>query len=290
MRILRRLCGHASVKHPTDAEAHEKESQDAAAGSAESLPACEYPDPVKVSSKCAPDLHLPEHPGSPGNGRVIDCSAHELHSLEEKKTSAAPGGTNLSSVAAISESGSTPPTPTVRRLPASRYLPEYVVERTLGYGSSGKVCLCRRPGSPGDLYALKELRNTANSSAVRRTKKSSLMRNSLSEGTFAAPDPVAGERFACGIAPHDNVLRVHEIVPGGDEQNAKVVMEAALGGDATCLDLHPGGALDERRLAGLLSDVLKGLEHLRGLGVVHGDLKPGNLVRPELRSRSSPAA
>ena len=72
--------------------------------------------------------------------------------------------------------------------------------------------------------------------------------------------------------PHRSLIRVFDC--GVHDGNPFVVMELAKGGDAEALV----GDFPAERLRGVAADLLEGLAHLHAQGLVHRDLKPGNLL------------
>jgi len=106
------------------------------------------------------------------------------------------------------------PTVKVKRLPESELLQEYAVERTLGRGASGKVCLCRSIRT-GELYALKNVRGVAAGSTYKRNRLNRKL-NSTSDALNSPeqpPSPVTGESMSLGLPTHEHVLRVLEVIP-----------------------------------------------------------------------------
>lgn len=72
--------------------------------------------------------------------------------------------------------------------------------------------------------------------------------------------------------PHPSLLRVYEC--GFHAGLPYVVLELARGGDAVALR----GKLSAERLRDVAHDLLEALEHLHRQGLLHRDLKPGNLL------------
>ncbi|MFO0588438.1 MAG: serine/threonine-protein kinase [Polyangiaceae bacterium] len=103
-----------------------------------------------------------------------------------------------------------------------------------------------------------------------------------------AADPVAHQRFkkemiALARCDHPNVVRI--LATGADADRAYYAMEHVDGNDLA----HATFAIEKwraelgprdfgRRLAELFADAADGLAHLHDAGVIHRDLKPGNLM------------
>ena len=104
----------------------------------------------------------------------------------------------------------------------------------------------------------------------------------LPPGTL--PDEVARKRFrrealALSQLNHPNIATVHDF----NTQDAVdfLVMEYIPG--ATLTEKISAGSLSERETIRLGSQLAQGLAAAHGTGVVHHDLKPGNLRRSEER-------
>lgn len=94
-----------------------------------------------------------------------------------------------------------------------------------------------------------------------------------------AQDPTALERFkrearSLGQISHPNVVHVHDFGPHADTYF--LAMEYVRGYDLSSLLKH-GGQMDPRRSIRIVSQVLAALDVTHGQGVIHRDLKPGNI-------------
>ncbi|CAN5499545.1 hypothetical protein BH09MYX1_BH09MYX1_54760 [soil metagenome] len=129
---------------------------------------------------------------------------------------------------------------------------DYEVIRTLGAGGMGRVYEARARKT-GESVAIKTLMRSGDAGARRML---------LSEATIAAQ------------LEHDNVVRLLDV--GGDgEGNLFLVMELVVGFDLDqWLAVFPGG----RVVLDALAQVADGLAVAHGGGIVHGDLKPANVL------------
>eukprot|EP00873_Tetraselmis_striata_P025650 jgi/Tetstr1/445914/TSEL_033543.t1 len=210
-------------------------------------------------------------------GGKSSLSPIKLRKKHSKKPSTSSFSTSSSTISSPSTDSS--PGATVKTLPGSDLLAEYVVERVLGRGSNGKVRLCRSTGSQ-ELHALKAVRGSAAGSNQKRNRLNRKL-SDAGRSSLHPPAPALGETISVSLQPHDNLLRVYEVIlndPLQPEGGAHVVMEAATGGDLTAANFRVEGVLDEARLAATMLGAARGLGHLHALGVVHGDIKLGNLL------------
>ncbi|GJN17970.1 hypothetical protein PR202_gb05081 [Eleusine coracana subsp. coracana] len=125
--------------------------------------------------------------------------------------------------------------------------------QTLGRGASGAVVSLAADAASGQLFAVKSAR--APSAAAAALRREQAVMSGLS-------------------SPH--VLRC--IGGAGEEDEYHLFLEYAPGGSLADAAARNGGRLDERAVAAYAADVARGLAYLHGKSVVHGDVKPRNVV------------
>ncbi|GBP25773.1 hypothetical protein EVAR_94791_1 [Eumeta japonica] len=136
---------------------------------------------------------------------------------------------------------------------------KYVMGDILGEGSYGKVkemldseMLCRR--------------------AVKILKKRKLRRIPNGEQN------VQREIQLLRILKHKNVIELVDVLYNDEKQKMYLVMEFCVGVLQDMLESSPGKKFPQHQAHGYFSQLLDGLEYLHGQGVVHKDIKPGNLL------------
>ena len=134
----------------------------------------------------------------------------------------------------------------------------YRIEEVLGEGGCGRVYRATDP--TGRNVALKVLERRAPGFdeflALLRREESSVRR-----------------------IPHPGVVRVHALEE--DDREARLVMELMEGGtlhDRIVSDTGRGPRLPERMVLRTALRILKALHAAEGAGIVHGDLKPANIL------------
>lgn len=136
---------------------------------------------------------------------------------------------------------------------------KYVMGDILGEGSYGKVkemldseTLCRR--------------------AVKILKKRKLRRIPNGEQN------VQREIQLLRILRHKNVIELVDVLYNDEKQKMYLVMEFCVGVLQDMLESSPGKKFPLRQAHDYFSQLVDGLEYLHGQGVVHKDIKPGNLL------------
>lgn len=133
----------------------------------------------------------------------------------------------------------------------------YRIERALGSGSAGTVYLAadKRDGSRVALKAIDP--GTA--------------------GSLKSPERFDREAAILKALDHPNIIALYEV--GKAERWHYLAMEYMPGIDAMRLSEERGKrGLPTREAVGLLAQVLSGLAHAHALGIVHRDVKPGNVL------------
>lgn len=132
-------------------------------------------------------------------------------------------------------------------------IPGYTARRILGRGSMGEVLLAEQSGI-GRLVALKRIPADA-----RSAEATARLRH---EGT------------ALARMSHPNVVAIWDIVIADD--GAYLVMEYVAG--PSLREVLDGGPLTIPQALRVLRDISSGLQYAGSLGILHRDLKPGNVL------------
>jgi eukaryotic-like serine/threonine-protein kinase len=93
-------------------------------------------------------------------------------------------------------------------------------------------------------------------------------------------EPVLRERFRREgqLAAKLNHLNVVSVLDVGDAPDGKPVMVMEYAAGTSLGEVMDEGALPVPRMLDLLAQILRGLEHAHGVGLIHRDLKPDNVI------------
>lgn len=139
--------------------------------------------------------------------------------------------------------------------PQRRLGSAYILDEMIGSGVQGTVWKGRKEGSEQPL-AFKILRRDLTSEP-------------------GVVDAFLRERETLRRITSPNVIEVHDIV--AENGTLGLVMDYVDGGDLDDL-IRSRGALEPARLASLGADIAAGVEAVHAAGVVHGDIKPANIL------------
>ncbi|MGE3817938.1 MAG: protein kinase [Isosphaeraceae bacterium] len=133
----------------------------------------------------------------------------------------------------------------------------YQIERVLGSGATGTVYLAadKRDGSRVALKAI----------------------DPSTAGALKSPERFEREAAALKSLDHPNIIALYEV--GRAERWHYLAMEYVPGIDAMRLCQERGQrGVPTREAVGLVAQVLDGLSHAHAAGIVHRDVKPGNVL------------
>ncbi|XP_057781787.1 serine/threonine-protein kinase GRIK2-like [Salvia miltiorrhiza] len=140
---------------------------------------------------------------------------------------------------------------------------EYVRVRKIGAGSYGKVVLYQSR-LHGTYYAIKVFH------------KSHLSKLRVSPSETALSD-VLREVLIMKVLSHPNIVNLVEVIDDPTDDNLYMVLEY-VEGKWVFDDAGPPGRLGEETARKYLRDVVSGLIYLHAHNIVHGDIKPDNLL------------
>ncbi|CAK9314412.1 unnamed protein product [Citrullus colocynthis] len=140
---------------------------------------------------------------------------------------------------------------------------EYVREYKIGSGSYGKVVLYRSR-MDGKYYAIKAFH------------KSHLSKLRVAPSETAMTD-VLREVLIMKMLEHPNIVNLLEVIDDPDDDRFYMVLEYVEGKWA-CEGYDPPCGLDENIARKYLRDIVSGLMYLHAHNIVHGDIKPDNLL------------
>lgn len=140
---------------------------------------------------------------------------------------------------------------------------EYVREYKIGSGSYGKVVLYRSRVD-GKHYAIKAFH------------KSHLLKLRVAPSETAMTD-VLREVLIMKMLDHPNIVNLVEVIDDPEMDHFYMVLEY-IEGKWVCEGSGPPGGLGESTARKYLRDIVSGLMYLHDHKIVHGDIKPDNLL------------
>ncbi|KAE8038860.1 hypothetical protein FH972_011330 [Carpinus fangiana] len=140
---------------------------------------------------------------------------------------------------------------------------EYVRECKIGAGSYGKVVLYRS-SVDGEHYAIKAFH------------KSHLLKLRVAPSETAMTD-VFREVLIMKMLDHPNIVNLVEVIDDPNTDHFYMVLEY-VEGKWVCEGSGPPGGLGETTARKYLRDIVSGLMYLHAHNIVHGDIKPDNLL------------
>lgn len=140
---------------------------------------------------------------------------------------------------------------------------EYVRECKIGSGSYGKVVLYRS-SKDGKQYAIKVFH------------KSHLLKLRVAPSETAMTD-VLREVSIMKMLCHPNIVNLVEVIDDPNTDQFYMVLEY-VEGKWVCEGSGPAGCLDKSTARRYMRDIISGLNYLHAHNIVHGDIKPDNLL------------
>jgi [calcium/calmodulin-dependent protein kinase] kinase len=250
-----------------DEIAKQKETPDAAPSTSSHLPAiAKASPPSKPSAKQQTPLTptAPSQPPPPTitNAGLASPDPHAVKDTDKIKRKKASLPTNMPAVMSSNAHGN---------FFTNRYIVNnYILLDVLGTGSYAEVRLGKEKSTEDQLYAIKIM------------NKDLLMKKSVGmASTFM--DDVRREIAIMKKLRHDNVLRLYEVMDDAKVNKLYLVLEYCKNGDL--MQMTKGDArtnsctpLSDVQIWDVFRQILKGLKYLHTQGIVHGDIKPQNLL------------
>ncbi|XP_020215315.1 serine/threonine-protein kinase GRIK1 [Cajanus cajan] len=145
----------------------------------------------------------------------------------------------------------------------NKMINEYIRECKIGSGSYGKVALYRS-SVDGKHYAIKAFH------------KSHLLKLRVAPSETAMTD-VLREVLIMKMLQHPNIVNLIEVIDDPESDNFYMVLEY-VEGKWVCEGSGPTCGLGEETARRYLRDIVCGLMYLHAHNIVHGDIKPDNLL------------
>ncbi|CAJ1979314.1 unnamed protein product [Sphenostylis stenocarpa] len=145
----------------------------------------------------------------------------------------------------------------------NKMINEYIREYKIGSGSYGKVALYRS-SLDGKHYAIKAFH------------KSHLLKLRVAPSETAMTD-VLREVLIMKMLEHPNIVNLIEVIDDPESDHFYMVLEY-VEGKWVCEGSGPACGLGEETARRYLRDIVSGLTYLHAHNIVHGDIKPDNLL------------
>jgi serine/threonine protein kinase/CHASE2 domain-containing sensor protein len=145
----------------------------------------------------------------------------------------------------------------------------YLIIRKLASGGFGETYIAEDTNRPGSPYCVVKLLKPANTNSLK------IMR--LAKSLFKREAETLEK-----LGKHDRIPR---LLAYFEENNVFYLIQEYVPGKSLTDELSLGnllGRLPERRVVGILQELLKILEFVHHQGVIHRDVKPGNIIRRSL--------
>ncbi|XP_031112408.1 serine/threonine-protein kinase GRIK2 [Ipomoea triloba] len=146
----------------------------------------------------------------------------------------------------------------------SKMVNEYVHKYKIGSGSYGKVVLYQS-SLDGKYYAIKAFH------------KSHLLKQRVAPSETAMSD-VLREVLIMKMLSHPNIVNLFEVIDDPRTDHFYMVLEYVEGKWIFEGSGSPGGGLGEVTARRYLRDIVSGLMYLHSHNIIHGDIKPDNLL------------
>ena len=133
----------------------------------------------------------------------------------------------------------------------------YIILHCIGRGSYGEVRLCKEKHT-NTLFAVK---------IINRTQ---------AQSCSATLEALKMEVAIMKKLRHDNCVTLHEVIDDPTVNKLYLIMEYMSRGDL--MQIMDGNPMDDNDVWDILRQLLRGLKYLHDNDIVHGDLKPQNLL------------